>query len=200
MYSQDICKRGLIFATFHKSHECTTQYSGIGNSARAMRLAEDALRRGTACGKVYNIVDGGPPVGTFSFWFPLIRALNKPLPIFKIPYILIIFLAILFENLYRYFGLEPFFTRLEVNLMSITNTYSIEQAQHDLGYEPIQNHDLSEVINYYKIVDNESRTKNKRFLMPVISSKKSRLIVLNSTSFILLMLMVFFFWLVVHHF
>lgn len=38
-----------------------------------MRLAEDALRRGIACGKVYNIVDGGPPVGSFSFWFPLIR-------------------------------------------------------------------------------------------------------------------------------
>ncbi|OZC07819.1 3-beta hydroxysteroid dehydrogenase/isomerase family protein [Onchocerca flexuosa] len=192
----DICKRGLIFATFHKSHECTTQYSGIRNSTRAMRLAESALRRGTACGKVYNIVDGGPPVGSFSFWFPLIRALNKPLPIFKIPYTLIIYLAILFEYLYHYFGLEPLFTRLEVNLMSITNTYSIEQAQHDLGYEPIQNHDLSEVVNYYKIVKNENKTKNKKVLMPLISSEKSRLdVLLNGTKFILFMLIVLFFWL-----
>ncbi|KAM3719777.1 Short-chain dehydrogenase/reductase family 42E member [Dirofilaria immitis] len=69
----EICKRGLILATFYKSDECITQYSGIHNSIKAMRLAEEALRRGTACGKVYNIVDGGPPVGSFSFWFPLIR-------------------------------------------------------------------------------------------------------------------------------
>uniref|UniRef100_A0A915Q7E2 3-beta hydroxysteroid dehydrogenase/isomerase domain-containing protein n=1 Tax=Setaria digitata TaxID=48799 RepID=A0A915Q7E2_9BILA len=147
----DICKRGLIFATFEKFRDCTTQYSGIGNSTVAMRLAEKALRRGKACGKVYNIVDGGPPVGSFSFWFPLILAFNKPLPMLKLPYKIIIFLAILFEYLYRYFGLEPLFTRLEVNLMSITNTYSIRQAERDLGYQPIRNHDLSDVIRYYKI-------------------------------------------------
>lgn len=38
-----------------------------------MRLAEEALRKGSVRGKVYNIVDGGPPVGSFAFWFPLIK-------------------------------------------------------------------------------------------------------------------------------
>ncbi|KAK6103573.1 3-beta hydroxysteroid dehydrogenase/isomerase family protein [Brugia pahangi] len=195
----DMCKRGLLIATFPKFHETTTQYSGIGNSTRAMRLAEDALRRGIACGKVYNIVDGGPPVGSFSFWFPLIRAFNKPLPMFKIPYTLVICLAILFEYLYRYFGLEPLFTRLEVNLVSITNTYSIRQAQHDLGYKPIQNHDLNDVIRYYQTANNNNNRKNEndnKIVIPTISSEKKHLnvVLLNGISFILLMLIVFLFW------
>ncbi|EJW78260.1 hypothetical protein WUBG_10832, partial [Wuchereria bancrofti] len=195
----DMCKRGLLFATFHKFHETITQYSGIRNSARAMRLAEDALRRGIACGKVYNIVDGGPPVGSFSFWFPLIRVFNKPLPMFKMPYTLVICLAILFEYLYRYFGLEPLFTRLEVNLVSITNTYSIKQAQHDLGYKPIQNHDLSDVIHYYQIANNNNNRKNEngnKIVISTISSEKKHLnvVLLNGISFILLMLIVFLFW------
>uniref|UniRef100_A0A0R3RLY8 3Beta_HSD domain-containing protein n=1 Tax=Elaeophora elaphi TaxID=1147741 RepID=A0A0R3RLY8_9BILA len=191
----DMCKRGLILGTFHKFRESFTQYSGIRNSTEAMRLAENALRRGTACGKVYNIVDGGPPVGSFSFWFPLIRALNKPLPMFKIPYTLVIFLAILFEYLYRYFGLEPLFTRLEVNFVSITNTYSIEQAQRDLGYKPIQNHDLSEVIYYCKKANNGNGDRKKESKIVMSSGEKHlNVVLLNSISFLLLMLIALFFW------
>ncbi|VDK85268.1 unnamed protein product [Litomosoides sigmodontis] len=190
----DMCNRGLILATFYKFRECITQYSGIENSARAMRLAEDALRRDIACGKVYNIVDGGPPVGSFSFWFPLIRALNKPLPMFRIPYTFVISLAILFEYLYRYFGLEPLFTRLEVNLVSITNTYSIERAQRDLGYKPRQNHDLTDVIYYYKKMNN--RKSDGEIVLSLISSGRNHanITLFNSINFILLLLVALFFW------
>lgn len=189
----DICKRGLVFATFEKSAGCITQYSGIKNSAMAMRLAEVALRKGTACGKAYNIVDGGPPVGTFTFWFPLIQALGKPLPMLKIPYRLMISLAILFEHLYQYFGLEPPFTRLEINLMSITNTYSIKRAQRELDYQPIHNHDLSDVMHFYKTVNSNS----SKFGIPLATAKKKYINVIadpNGISFFLLMSFAFLFW------
>uniref|UniRef100_A0A183F821 SDR family NAD(P)-dependent oxidoreductase n=1 Tax=Heligmosomoides polygyrus TaxID=6339 RepID=A0A183F821_HELPZ len=40
--------------------------------------------------------------------------------------------------------------RLEVNLMGVTNTYSIEGAIRDFDYKPTNNHDLTEVVEYYK--------------------------------------------------
>ncbi|VDK57201.1 unnamed protein product [Anisakis simplex] len=152
------CNRGLLMASFEKSPGCLTQYSGVGNSAMAMRLAEEALRQGRAAGRVYNIVDGGPPVGAFSFWFPLMQALGKPLPYIKLPYQLMICLAVLFEYLYLWLGIEPLFTRLEINLTAITNTYSIERARKELHYEPMQNHDLTPTILYYNATKNSSTT------------------------------------------
>lgn len=127
-----------------------------------------------------------------SFFF---SAFNKPLPMFKIPYSLIMSLAILFEYLYRYFGLEPLFTRLEVNFLSITNTYSIERAKHDLGYKPIQNHDLTDVIHYYKR-DFNRKNDNKIVISSMLSGKKQYLnvVLLNSINFILFLLIVLFFW------
>ncbi|VDK19772.1 unnamed protein product [Anisakis simplex] len=152
------CNRGLLMASFEKSPGCLTQYSGVGNSAMAMRLAEEALRQGRAAGRVYNIVDGGPPVGAFSFWFPLMQALGKPLPYIKLPYQLMICLAVLFEYLYLWLGIEPLFTRLEINLTAITNTYSIERARKELHYEPMQNHDLTPTILYYNATKNSTTT------------------------------------------
>lgn len=114
---------------------------------------------------------------------------------FKIPYTFVICLAILFEYLYHYFGLEPLFTRLEVNLISITNTYSIERAQHDLGYKPIQNHDLTDVIYYYKKMNNRKRDDGKIVLSLISSGKNhANIILFNSINFILLLLIALFFW------
>lgn len=61
-----------------------------------------------------------------------------------------VYAAHLSEILYHLFGIEPIFTRLEVNLMAITNTYSIEKAKNDLGYTPVANHDLTKVVKYYR--------------------------------------------------
>lgn len=101
------------------------------------------------------------------------------------------FLAILFEYLYQFFGLEPLFTRLEVSLISVTNTYSIEQAQRDLGYLPIQNHDLSDVIRYYK-VSNSSSDSNATNV--VTSNKHFNMDFYNGTSFFMLISFLALLW------
>ncbi|VDN25789.1 unnamed protein product [Gongylonema pulchrum] len=178
---------------------CALRFRGIYGPAEprtvqraiAMRLAEEALRQGRARGKVYNIVDGGPPVGAFTFWFPLIKALGKPLPTFKMPYQLMLLLAILFEYLYQCFGLEPLFTRLEVNLMSITNTYSIERAQRDLSYQPTENHDLSDVINYHKVSDSNVYDSDPKNTVP---KKHVNVVLHNGTGFFVLVSFVILFW------
>lgn len=67
-----MCLRGYLRFRFadNGTDNCPTQYSGAENSADAMRLAEEALRRqdDDACGQAYFIVDGGAPVESFEFW------------------------------------------------------------------------------------------------------------------------------------
>lgn len=114
----------------------------------------------------------------------MVLALGKPLPLVKLPYSLMLALAIIFEYLYKYLGVEPLFTRLEVNLMSISNTYSIERARKDLGYEPRANHDLSEVIRYHR----KSSSEN------AVSPKKYPIVLFNGTNLLFFVIVVLF-WL-----
>uniref|UniRef100_A0A914S0K0 3-beta hydroxysteroid dehydrogenase/isomerase domain-containing protein n=1 Tax=Parascaris equorum TaxID=6256 RepID=A0A914S0K0_PAREQ len=156
----------------------------ITKLVKAMRLAEEALRDGRADGKAYYIVDGGPPVGSFSFWFPLMRALGKPLPFIKLPYTLMIFLAVIFEYLYLWIGIEPIFTRLEINLTAITNTYSIERAKKDLNYQPTHNHDLTSTVLFHKKASTNMCTKKSS---PVLN---------NSRTFLVLSSLILILWII----
>lgn len=94
--------------------------------------------------------------------------------------------AILSEQLYLWFGIEPFFTQLEVNISSITNTYSIERAKKDLGYKPINNHDLTSTIEYYKKLKEKKKNSNS----PTSITDNNKIILLVSLFFIIL------FWLI----
>lgn len=116
-------------------------------------LAEKSLRRGgdsPAAGKAYNIVDGGPPVDTFEFWTPLMESLGQTPPAVEAPYPLVYLTALLMEWLYHFFGVEPIFTRFEVELMAKENTFSIDRARRDIGYFPVNNHDLTATIAFYR--------------------------------------------------
>uniref|UniRef100_A0A0N5ASD0 3Beta_HSD domain-containing protein n=1 Tax=Syphacia muris TaxID=451379 RepID=A0A0N5ASD0_9BILA len=174
----DICEKGGMLATFEKSKNCITQYSNIVNCVSAALLAEDALRHNRACGQVYNIVDDGN-VGSLLFWKPLIEATGHKYPRICVPYLLIYYVAYLFEWLYCLFGIEPIFTRAEINLMAISNTYSIEKAKRDLGYSPVDNNDLTAVVEYYKTVQKQSRS---------IAQKRQRLLSDRSVGLLLLLL------------
>ncbi|KAK0409793.1 hypothetical protein QR680_004762 [Steinernema hermaphroditum] len=152
----DMCMKGYIVATFEKSQPCLTQYSSMKNSAYAMRLAEEVLRKdeSPAAGSPYNIVDDGPPVEAFPFFHPIMDAIQIKPPKIRVPYSLVLFAAWIMELIYIYFKVEPILTRFEVNLMALTNTYNIEKAKKELGYAPTENHDLTETIvfvkNWYK--------------------------------------------------
>lgn len=84
------------------------------------------------------------------FWYPLMESLGVSAPKFHIPYLFMYFFAFLMELLYVLFGLEPLMTRMELNLVAITNTFSIESAREDFGYAPRNNHSLKAVIKFYE--------------------------------------------------
>ncbi|GMR35774.1 hypothetical protein PMAYCL1PPCAC_05969, partial [Pristionchus mayeri] len=145
--------QGLYFAKFEKSKNAMTQFSGVDNSAKAMALAVRGLieRPEVVGGQAYTIVDGGDPVSSWGFWDPLIETLGQRPPRLRIPYFLVIW-GVYFVELFYFFTklFVPPLNQLEVNLIAITNTYSIEKARRDLGYDPKNNHDLTEVCEYYQ--------------------------------------------------
>uniref|UniRef100_A0A914BUN1 3-beta hydroxysteroid dehydrogenase/isomerase domain-containing protein n=1 Tax=Acrobeloides nanus TaxID=290746 RepID=A0A914BUN1_9BILA len=147
----DLSLKGLVKATFEKSSPCYTQYSNIENSVNALTLAEKSLllSNSHAAGKAYNIVDDGQPVEAMKFWYPLMESIGVTPPKIHVPYIIVYFLAFIMELLYLLFGIEPLMTRMEVNLVAITNTYSIENAKRDLGYKPTNSHNLKSIIQFY---------------------------------------------------
>ncbi|CAJ0605813.1 unnamed protein product [Cylicocyclus nassatus] len=147
----DMIHKGFFIATFAEKGKALTQYSGIYNVTQAMYKADMELAkpRPRCAGKVYHIVDD-EPVDSFMFWAPLIKALSQSPPFLRLPFPLIYFFAYLTECLAVWFGIPPLLNRLEVALIGVTNTYSIEAARKDLDYKPTNNHDLTEVVDYYK--------------------------------------------------
>lgn len=88
--------------------------------------------------QVYYIMDGNQK-GQFSFWDPLVKALGKEPPSIYIPY----WLVKMFLPLYEYYcsyitKAPPLLTRFELAILAMDNTYSIERARKELGYEPIK--------------------------------------------------------------
>ncbi|KAH7675867.1 short-chain dehydrogenase/reductase family 42E member 1-like protein, partial [Aphelenchoides avenae] len=148
----DICKSGMLQARFEKSEPNLSQYLSIGNCVQALTKAEEALRnkQSPACGRPYFIVDGGEPVDSMGFWKPLIEAAGGRMPTVKVPFVLVYLFAWILEWAYHLFGIEPLMTRMELCVCAITNTYSIEAARRDFGYDPVNNHDLGETVKWAK--------------------------------------------------
>ncbi|KAK6738969.1 hypothetical protein RB195_020826 [Necator americanus] len=146
----EIIYKGLYIATFAKKERAMTQYSGVRNLTHAMCQADKELAKPypRCAGKAYHVVDADP-VDSFLFWKPLITALSRSPPSIRVPFILVYFVAYVSEWFATLFGLPPGLNRLEVNLLGITNTYSIERARKDFDYNPTNNHDLTEIVEYY---------------------------------------------------
>uniref|UniRef100_A0A183BPZ4 3Beta_HSD domain-containing protein n=1 Tax=Globodera pallida TaxID=36090 RepID=A0A183BPZ4_GLOPA len=174
----DLCMRGVVKCSFGKTPRVLTQYSGADNTVQvarakafssvnltpqALMLSEKSLREGSnsrAAGKAYHIMDGGPPVDSFRFWYPLIAGIGCPLPSIRIPYNFAYALGVMFELVYKMVGWEPLFTRHEVALMGVPNTYSIERARHDLAYSPTPASDqLARTVEFLKLQLDADREK-----------------------------------------
>ena len=114
-----------------------TQFSGIDNcinvskdssitrkilSVQALILAEKALRceDSIVTGEAYNIVDGGPVVDSWRFWYPLFEAAGASPPRISLPYWLVYGIALLMEYLYLTVGIPPLLTRFEVRWLDMT--------------------------------------------------------------------------------
>lgn len=70
--------------------------------------------------------------------------------LYSLPFRFIYYMAFICELIYRLTGIEPLMTRLEVNLVGVTNTYSIEKAKRELNYNPINNHNLQPSVDYFR--------------------------------------------------
>uniref|UniRef100_A0A915EIL6 3-beta hydroxysteroid dehydrogenase/isomerase domain-containing protein n=1 Tax=Ditylenchus dipsaci TaxID=166011 RepID=A0A915EIL6_9BILA len=149
----DLCLKGLGNKfTFCKSSPCLTQYSSAHNCTIGFIAAEKALRKpnSPAGGQAYHILDGGAPVEPFKFWFPLMQGVGVDVPRIQLPYWLVYYTAVLMEWLYWLIGLQPLFTKFEVCLMGLQNTFSIDKAARDLDYRPVKSHDLRDTINFFR--------------------------------------------------
>ena len=85
--------------------------------------------------QIYNIVDRNP-VGTFSFWAPVDQALGFPKQKLTLPPIVLRVWARFVQSSSDFFGVEPFFTVFEVELLLVTTTFSTARAVRELGYDP----------------------------------------------------------------
>lgn len=58
------------------------------------------------------------------------------------------------------------FTRMEMLQVSVSNTYSIEAAKKDFGYDPKDSHELNKVLEFYaqqqKIFASEEAKENQK--------------------------------------
>uniref|UniRef100_A0A1I7T728 3Beta_HSD domain-containing protein n=1 Tax=Caenorhabditis tropicalis TaxID=1561998 RepID=A0A1I7T728_9PELO len=142
-------KSGWWIATCKpKGVEAVTQLSSVGNCVQALIKADVALRYADAKqGRIYNIMDRNP-VGTFSFWNPLNEGFGFSPPFLTIhPYILRV-LAYICEIIAFIFRLDPLFSVLELDLLCVTTTFSLDRAIRELYYRP-EDSPMNEIVEMY---------------------------------------------------
>ncbi|EGT31404.1 hypothetical protein CAEBREN_05060 [Caenorhabditis brenneri] len=133
----DFMKTGFwIGLSMENGVEAQTQLSSVANCVQGlMKIDEKLPDPHIAGGRIYHIVDR-EVCGTFSFWAPINRALGFPDPYIVMPPWVLRCIAWICQTLADRYDFDPFVSVLEVDLLTITNTYSIARAERDLGYDP----------------------------------------------------------------
>lgn len=114
--------------------------------------AQHLVEGGTAPGQAYFINDGDE-LNMFAFSTPIIEALGLKMPSLKMPYGLIKMIMVAWQELhFRLKFPEPPLPPLAIERVAISNTFSIEKARRDLGYQPLFTTDeaTQESIPFYK--------------------------------------------------
>ncbi|EGT29916.1 hypothetical protein CAEBREN_28607 [Caenorhabditis brenneri] len=151
-----LIKRGLFvgMVSIH-GRESNSNASSGANCAKAFVLADTMLKNPEGLhGRVYYIMDQ-ETVGQYAFWEPLVLALGRTPPSRFISYELMRFIVPHIENVcYLLLKTPPLLTKFELSILATDNTYSIERARRELGYEP-EPCVMSEVAEYYKNLEEE---------------------------------------------
>lgn len=147
----NMVKTGVMVALF--GPEALTDFLHVDNMVQAHILAAKALTKAEGCkaaGQAYFISDGAP-INTFDFFRPLIKGLGYPLPRLQIPVWLMWFIALVLESVHfivsGIYDFQPIFTRMEVLKMCVNNYFCIDKAKRELGYTPVKQNDLSDVLD-----------------------------------------------------
>lgn len=114
--------------------------------------AQHLVEGGTAPGQAYFINDNDQ-VNMFEFSKPLIEAVGAKYPTLKIPASLIKAVMVVWQELHFALKLpEPPLPPLAIERIAITNTFSIEKARRDLGYQPLYTSEqaMEECLPFYK--------------------------------------------------
>lgn len=99
--------------------------------------AQHLVEGGTAPGQAYFINDGDE-INMFDFSKPILEGIGLKMPSLKVPYSLIKMIMVVWQELhFRLKFPEPPLPPLAVERVGISNTFSIEKARRDLGYEPL---------------------------------------------------------------
>nr|XP_025971984.1 LOW QUALITY PROTEIN: putative short-chain dehydrogenase/reductase family 42E member 2 [Dromaius novaehollandiae] len=134
-------ERGLLSFKFGDP-SAKMNWVHVENLVQAQILAADALtpeKNYIASGQVYFINDG-EKFNLFEWLTPLFERLGCSKPWIRIPTSLVYASAIIMEYLHLmlkpFVELSPLLTRNEVQNISITHTFRIDKARHQLGYNP----------------------------------------------------------------
>ncbi|XP_048760577.2 short-chain dehydrogenase/reductase family 42E member 1-like [Ostrea edulis] len=146
----NMAQTGVIQALF--GAESLTDFLHVDNMVQAHILAAKALTKEEshkAGGQTYFISDGAP-INTFSFFRPLIEGLGYSLPRRQIPIRLMCCIAWVIEMIHflvsGIYDFQPVLTRMEVYKMGVTNYFCIKKASRDLGYKPVKQNEISDVL------------------------------------------------------
>ncbi|CAI2357332.1 unnamed protein product [Caenorhabditis sp. 36 PRJEB53466] len=116
--------------------EAQTQLSSVDNCVHGLLRAEITLRNCDAPhAQIYNIMDP-EPVGTFSFWSPLNEALGFSCFLVDIPSHVLRSCGYVSQVISNILRIDPIVSLLEVDLLLTNNTFNINKARRDLGYNP----------------------------------------------------------------
>jgi 3beta-hydroxy-delta5-steroid dehydrogenase/steroid delta-isomerase len=99
--------------------------------------AQHLVEGGTSPGQAYFINDDDQ-VNMFEFSRPIMDIIGAPFPKIKVPYALVRFVMVAWQELHFMFKFpEPLLPPTAIERVGVTNTFSIEKARQDLGYEPL---------------------------------------------------------------
>ena len=105
----------------------------VDNVVHALMLA---LTAGAAVGKTYTITNG-EHVPLWDLIKTVLRRLGLSAKLRRLPYRVVHVMAGLMELRATLFGGEPMLTRYTAAILARTQTYNIDAARRDLGYEPV---------------------------------------------------------------
>uniref|UniRef100_A0A1I7SZH4 3Beta_HSD domain-containing protein n=1 Tax=Caenorhabditis tropicalis TaxID=1561998 RepID=A0A1I7SZH4_9PELO len=141
-----------LFLTMVSVHgrESISMASSGQNCSKAFALADKMLQKPNGIhGRVYYILDE-ESVGQYQFWEPLVSALGRKPPVWFFPYKLLEVVTLLMSTIcYNFFRTTPLLTKFELMILATDNTYSIERARQELGYQP-EPCDMHNVAAHYK--------------------------------------------------
>lgn len=146
----DVIKSGIFVARCQKYPDVQTNHTSISNCIQGFMVAEKALLRDSGPnGEIYNILDA-EAYKNYEFWEPLFEVFGKKIPDRNLPYSFVYY----FIKLIEFISCDIFQSgscanTTELDLMAVTNTFSIEKARKQLGYEPSPCM-MPEVVKYYR--------------------------------------------------